>query len=60
MSENRTQYTVPTGPGGVAGRLGRFIAFLCTAGFMYPNVCVEGMDCTRLQDATQGSLYDKK
>jgi hypothetical protein len=42
------------------GRIGRFIVFLCTAGFMYPNVCVEGLDCTKLQDAQQGTLYDKK
>jgi hypothetical protein len=27
---------------------------------MYPNVCVEGLDCTKLQDAQQGTLYDKK
>lgn len=54
------KYVVPVGPGGLPGRLGRFVAFLCTAGFVYPNVCIEGMNCTKIQDAMQGTLYDKK
>ena len=32
------------------GRLGRFIVFLCTAGWIYPHVCTEGMDLTRIQN----------
>jgi hypothetical protein len=60
MEAGREQYIVPVGPGGIAGRVGRFLIFLCSAGFLYPNVCVEGMDCTKVQTATQGTLYDKK
>jgi len=60
MEENREQYTVPVGPGGFLGRLGRFVIFLCSAGFLYPNVCIEGMDCTKIQNASEGSLYNKK
>ena len=32
------------------GRLGRFIIFLCTAGWAFPHVCTEGMDLTRIQN----------
>jgi hypothetical protein len=32
-------------------RLGRFMLFLCTAGWAYPHVCTEDMDLTRIQDA---------
>ena len=32
------------------GRLGRFIAFLCTAGWAVPHVCTEGMDLTKIQN----------
>lgn len=42
------------------GRLGRMLVFFLTAGFMYPNVFVEGIDPTRIQGETQGSLYNKK
>ena len=31
------------------GRLGRFVLFLCTAGWAFPHVCTEGMDLTRRQ-----------
>jgi hypothetical protein len=51
---------VPRGPGGVGGRLARMIAMICTGGFVYPNVFVEGMDCTAIQQETHGTLYDKK
>ena len=36
-------------------RLGRFVIFLCTAGWAYPHVCTEDMDLTRIQDAHRGS-----
>jgi len=36
------------------------IVMLCTGGFVYPNVFVEGMDCTAIQKETEGNLYDKK
>ena len=32
------------------GRLGRFIVFLCTAGWAYPHVCTEGLNLTRIQN----------
>ena len=32
------------------GRLGRFIVFLCTAGWADPHVCTEHMDLTRIQN----------
>ena len=32
------------------GRLGRFILFLCTAGWAYPHVCTEDMDLTDIQN----------
>ena len=32
------------------GRLGRFMIFLCTAGWAYPHVCTEDMDLTRIQN----------
>ena len=60
MEKDREQYIVPIGPGGSMGRLGRFLVFFASAGFLYPNVFIEGMDCTKTQDAQQGTLYDKK
>ena len=51
---------VPIGPGGVLGRIFRRIVMVCTGGFAYPNVWVEGMDCTALQRKSMGTLYDKK
>ena len=60
IEKGREAYVVPVGPGGFFGRLGRVLVFFATAGFLYPNVFIEGMDCTKLQDATQGTLYDKK
>ena len=32
------------------GRLGRFILFLCTAGWAFPHVCTEDMDLTSIQN----------
>jgi hypothetical protein len=32
------------------GRLFRFVVFLCTAGWLYPHACTEGMDLTRIQN----------
>lgn len=32
-----------------AGRLARFIVFLCTSGWLFPHACTEGMDLTRIQ-----------
>lgn len=41
-------------------RWGRIAVFLLTAGFMYPNVMVEGMDLTQIQAETEGDLYEKQ
>jgi hypothetical protein len=30
-------------------RLGRFLVFLCTAGWAFPHVCTEDMDLTKIQ-----------
>lgn len=35
-------------------RLGRFIAFLCTAGWLFPHVTTEDMDLTRMQNEQMG------
>ena len=32
------------------GRLGRFLIFLGTAGWVFPHVCTEDMDLTRIQE----------
>ena len=32
------------------GRLGRFMIFLCTAGWAFPHVCTEDMDLTGIQN----------
>ena len=42
------------------GRIGRVLVFAATGGFLYPSVCIEGLDCTKIQDGQQGDLYDKK
>lgn len=60
IAKGREQYVVPVGPAGILGRIGRGIVFFFTAGFLYPNVFIEGMDCTKIQDAMQGTLYDKR
>ena len=60
MEQGREQYIVAVGPGGIPGRLWRYLVFFASAGFLYPNVFIEGMDCTKTQDAQQGTLYDKK
>jgi len=60
MEQPRNRNVVPVGPGGTLGRVGRMIVMLCTGGFAYPNVFIEGMDCTAIQGETEGKLYDKK
>ena len=60
VQKGRAQYVVPVGPGGMLGRFGRIVIFVFSGGFLYPNVFIEGMDCTQIQHATQGNLYDKK
>jgi hypothetical protein len=60
MEGTRNPNLVPVGPGGTLGRIGRMVVMVCTGGFAYPNVFVEGMDCTAIQKETEGSLYEKK
>ena len=60
VEKGREQYVVPVGNGGIAGRFGRIVVFVFSGGFLFPNVFIEGMDCSKIQDAMQGSLYDKK
>ena len=60
MEQTPNPNTVPVGPGGTLGRIARMIATILTAGFAYPRSFVEGVDCTAIQKATQGTLYDKK
>ncbi len=36
----------------------RMIICFCSAGFVYPNAFVEGMDLSAIQRATEGTLYD--
>ena len=60
MEQPRNRNMVPVGPGGTLGRIGRMIVMLSTGGLVYPNVFVEGMDCTAIQRKTEGNLYDVK
>lgn len=39
----------PAGLGAKLARLGRFILFLCTAGWAFPHVCTEDLDLTAIQ-----------
>lgn len=59
MSESANRYVVPVGPGGTAGRVLRFCVMCITMGFAYPNVCVEGLDLTKIQNEYEGKLYSK-
>jgi len=35
-------------------RLGRFIVFICTAGWLFPHVCTEDLDLTKIQSDQMG------
>ena len=50
MSENEVTPELTTKVIRKLGRLGRFIVFLCTAGWAFPHVCTEHMDLTRIQN----------
>ncbi|MGH8616495.1 MAG: hypothetical protein ACREUW_02300 [Burkholderiales bacterium] len=41
-------------------RLGRMVVFCLSAGFLYPNVWIEGMDLSAIQGETEGELYKSK
>jgi hypothetical protein len=59
MEQTLNPNIVPAGPGGLVGRIARMIAMVCTGGFAFPNVFIEGVDCTGIQLETQGTLFDK-
>ena len=50
MSENEATPELTTKVIRKLGRLGRFIVFLCTAGWAFPHVCTEHLDLTRIQN----------
>jgi hypothetical protein len=39
------------------GRLVRFVVFLCTAGWLFPHACTEGMDLTRIQNEDRAGRH---
>lgn len=39
---------VPVGPGGILGKILRIAVLVSTAGFIFPNVLLEGMDMNGL------------
>ena len=60
MEQTNNRNIVPVGGGGTLGLIGRMIVMVCTGGFAYPNVFIEGLDCTAIQGETEGNLYKKK
>ncbi len=42
------RYVQPRGAGGILGRIGRIIVMVCTAGFVFPNAWIEGMNPTEI------------
>jgi hypothetical protein len=55
-----TQETKNSGAVGLLGSIGRMIICVISAGFVYPNAFIEGIDTTKIQAETQGDLYKKK
>ena len=49
MSQPGSTASLPTTVLRKLGRLGRFIVFLCTSGWLFPHACTEGMDLTQIQ-----------
>ncbi len=49
MSQTGSTAALPTNIVRKLGRLGRFIVFLCTSGWLFPHACTEGMDLTQIQ-----------
>lgn len=50
MNEPEAKPFPPSTLGRKLARLGRFILFLCTAGWAFPHVCTENMDLTKIQN----------
>ena len=49
MSQSGSTASLPAKILRKLGRLGRFIVFLCTSGWLFPHACTEGMDLTQIQ-----------
>jgi hypothetical protein len=45
---------------GLLGSIGRMIICVISAGFVYPNAFIEGLDTTKIHAQSQGDLYKKK
>jgi hypothetical protein len=50
MNQTPSSAALPTTILVKLGRLVRFVVFLCTAGWLFPHACTEGMDLTRIQN----------
>lgn len=55
IDTKRSTKIVPVGHGGVAGKAMRIAVLFGTAGFVFPNVFLEGMDMTAMH---KGYLKD--
>ncbi len=49
MNQTQSSTALPNSILARLGRLARFVVFLCTAGWLFPHACTEGMDLTRIQ-----------
>jgi hypothetical protein len=56
MSYPESTASVPTTLLRKLGRLGRFVVFLCTSGWLFPHACTEGMNLTRIQNDQLNNL----
>lgn len=50
MSQSGSTATLSTTILRKLGRLGRFILFVCTSGWLFPHASTEGMDLTKIQN----------
>ena len=50
MSQSESTATLSTTILRKLGRLGRFILFVCTSGWLFPHASTEGMDLTKIQN----------
>jgi hypothetical protein len=57
MHHPETTASLPVTILGKLARLGRFMVFLCSAGWLFPHASTEGMDLTQIQkDRTANKL----
>ncbi len=49
MNHPTPRASFPTTILGKLGRLGRFLVFLCSAGWLFPHASTEGMDLTKIE-----------